>query len=154
MSADPQTPNQPVRRLSNPPALKRSATMGTACYEPGDFIKPDPAMTRFETRKYILNELKLCLTERLTFDEDNCSIGDGHLQYRSNPKERLFHVGQFLEELNSKEKPGDKAFNILENYLNRVPIIYNAHWSKTFKSCFRSASLYSDDTWSIDFSKC
>ena len=127
MSADPQTPNQPIRRLSNPPALKRSATMGNAYYEPGDFIKPDPAMTRSETRTYILKELKSCLTERLTIDDDEYSIGDGHLQYRSNPKERLFHVGQFLEELNSKEKPGEKAFTILENYLNRATIDYDTN---------------------------
>lgn len=127
MSDDPKTPNQPIRRFSNPPPLKRSFTMDSVNYQAGDFIKPDPAMTRQETRKYIRNELQICLTERLTTDDESTSLNDSHLFYQSNPRERLYYVGQLLEELNIEESPGNVAYTILEKHLNRETIDYDKY---------------------------
>ena len=126
MSTDPQTPNYPIRQLSEPPPLKRQNTRESANYLPGDFIKPDPACTRLEARKHILKELESCLKERLG-NEDVCSCNDAHLTYRSNPRERLFYVGRLLDDLNSKETPGDVSFQILAKYLNKEQIDYDTY---------------------------
>ena len=127
MSTEPKTPDQPIRPLANPPSLKRSSTMDSCNYHAGDFIKPDPTMTRVETRNYIRKELQYCLTERLTVQDEATSLNDDYLLYQSNPRERLFHVGQLLEELNIDETPGKVAYTILEKYLNREAIDYNKY---------------------------
>jgi hypothetical protein len=94
---------------------------------PGDFIKPDPTMTRLETRRYILDELESCLKERVRPDEDSDSLNDMHLQHLSNPRERMFHVKELLEELNHAEAPGKVAYEILQKYLNKEPIDYDVY---------------------------
>ena len=84
-------------------------------------------MTRLETRRYILEELESCLKERLLADEDTDSLNDSHLQYLSNPRERMFHVQELLQELNIGEAPGKIAYDILAKYLNKEAIDYNVY---------------------------
>ena len=127
--SDPQTPPQPVRSLSSPPPIRRKSlmrqlTFQAAKYEPGDFIKPDPAFTRIEARKYIMGELKECLN-KLSVVQDDHIEDDSYLNYCSNPRERLYHITQVLDELNVDESASEISFKVLEKYLNREPIDYD-----------------------------
>ena len=70
---------------------------------PGDFIKPDPAMTQRETRTYILEELQRWLTGRIC--EDAKDVGSDfsaddlvpYLEAGTWPAGRLYAVLQLLE---------------------------------------------------------
>lgn len=127
MSNDPQTPDYRIRRLSNPPPLKRQLVKEYSNYGAGEFIKPDSAFTRFETRQYILSELAACLKERLVSQENMNSTDESHLTYRSNPHERLYYVAQMLEELNIEKPAGQIAFEVLEKYLKREQIDFDVY---------------------------
>jgi hypothetical protein len=70
---------------------------------PGDFIKPDPALTQRETRTYILEELQRWLTGRIC--EDAKDVGGDfsaddlvpYLEAGTWPAGRLYSVLQLLE---------------------------------------------------------
>ena len=75
---------------------------------PGDFIKPDPAMTQRETRVYILAELQRWLTGRICEDAKDVCIEfpetdelAPYLEAGTWPAARLYAVLQLLEMNNS-----------------------------------------------------
>jgi len=68
-----------------------SPSPAPACIEAGEWIKPDPAMTRLETRKYILEETVRYLTGRICKDASEASDSD-------TPVGRLRRVVAALEE--------------------------------------------------------
>ena len=117
--SEPTTPiNQPVRSsTTTPPPIHRKSFMEDTTYEEGDFIKPDPAFTRLETRKYILKELRQCLTERILLPtESECSNAQ-ELESVSNPRERLYQVKKLLEEKEMDKNPGEVSYEVIEAYL-------------------------------------
>jgi hypothetical protein len=113
--------------MTAPPPLKRCPTKDSSCFLPEDFVKPDPAFTKWETRKYILKELETCLKERLTAEDSSSLLDDSQLNYLSNPRARLFHIKDLLEENGITANPGDIAFEILEKYLNRDKIDFEQY---------------------------
>jgi hypothetical protein len=129
---DPSTPKQPILRSDSPPPIKRTDTLQrqytfqAAKYIPDDFIKPDPSLTRSETRSYILNELKSCLNN-LSVVEDEHYEDDSYLTYCSNPRERLYHIQQILDELCIDDPATDISLKILTMYLNRETINYDTY---------------------------
>ena len=75
---------------------------------PGDFIKPDPALTQRETRVYILEELQRWLTGRICQDAKDICIEFPatddlvpYLEAGSWPAARLYAVLQLLEKDNN-----------------------------------------------------
>ena len=129
---DPTTPKQPILRSDSPPPIKRTDTLQrqqtfqAAKYIPDDFIKPDPNLTRSETRLYILKELKSCLNN-LSVVEDEHYEDDSYLTYCSNPRERLYHIQQILDELCVDDSAADISLKILTMYLNRETINYDTY---------------------------
>lgn len=66
---------------------------------PGDFIKPDPALTQRETRVYILEELQRWLTGSICQDAKDVDAADleSYLEAGTWPAARLYAVLQLLE---------------------------------------------------------
>lgn len=123
---DPQTPKQPIRTSDSPPPIKRKLSQQSVYYEAGDFIKPDPMFTRYETRKYMLTELEHCIKRRLKPDT-NEALDANYLHTISNPRNRLFHIGKMLETQNKQETAQDVSFTILESYLMNKHIDYDVY---------------------------
>ena len=77
--SEPECPGAPAR-LQRPPALlmpQLSDHQGQGILA-GDFIKPDPVLTRQETRRYVVAELERWLTGRICVHaKDVAIVGDG-----------------------------------------------------------------------------
>ena len=109
--AEPECPPAPARVIkTNTIALHRGAGI-----LPGDFIKPDPAMTQRETRQYVLAELTRWLTaERICTHAKEIAVEDiqgldlvVHLAEGTWPAARLYMVLKTLERENNVVLPGD-----------------------------------------------
>lgn len=97
---------------------------------PGDFIKPDPALTQRETRVYILEELQRWLTGSICQDAKDVGAVDlEHLEAGTWPAARLSAVLQLLEKDNSYILPpasemdrfqfvGQWAVSVCSDYLS------------------------------------
>ena len=132
MFSDPQTPKYSIRRSSSsPPPIVRKHSNEMVYYDADDFIKPDPAMTRSETRRYILDELTQCLTKRLMARlehwEEPTMRDSRYLHTTSNPLDRLYHVSKMLLEQHIEESVGEVSATILEQYLNCDPLDYEKY---------------------------
>jgi hypothetical protein len=123
---DPTTPKQPIRTSDSPPPIKRKLSQQSVSYEAGDFIKPDPMFTRFETRKYILTELEHCIKRRLKPDTTE-TLDANYLHTMSNPRARLYQIGKMLETQNRKESAQEVSFAILASYLGNKHIDYDTY---------------------------
>lgn len=118
---EPTTPNQPILCSPHtPPPLIRTPIPSEMeqSFLDGDFLKPDPAMTRWETRTYILKELKQCLTSVFHQKEESTSFTtqqvDTFLRTHSWPQGRMNHVCRLLEDTNTTKSVIDVAYEILE----------------------------------------
>lgn len=98
---------------------------------PGDFIKPDPALTQRETRVYILEELQRWLTGSICQDAKDVDATDleSYLEAGTWPAARLYAVLQLLEKDNSYILPpasemdrfqfvGQWAVSVCSDYLS------------------------------------
>jgi len=97
---------------------------------PGDFIKPDPALTQRETRVYILEELQRWLTGSICQDAKDVGAVDlEHLEAGTWPAARMSAVLQLLEKENSYILPpasemdrfqfvGQWAVSVCSDYLS------------------------------------
>jgi len=110
-AAEPVCPPAPARAIkTNTLELHRGAGI-----LPGDFIKPDPAMTQRETRQYVLAELQRWLTaERICTHAKEIAVADilgmdlvAHLAEGTWPAARLYMVLKTLERENNVVLPGD-----------------------------------------------
>ena len=103
---------------------------------PGDFIKPDPALTRSETRQYILAELARLLSGRICSHAKEVSVTHADpadfaddLAAGRWPAARLYNVLYLLErggELPTEYEErfryaGEWSLEICKNYLNGNP---------------------------------
>lgn len=131
MSLDPQTPNRPIRRSSHSPPPIKKHSREVIYYDASDFIKPDPSMTRFETRRYIMDELKQCLTKRLparmVMEGEYSNDENTSLRSTSSPLDRLRRVSQMMADRNMNGYAGDVSFEILEKYLNNESLDYDLY---------------------------
>jgi hypothetical protein len=107
---------------------------------PGDFIKPDPAMTQRETRHYVLAELQRWLTaDRICTHAKEIAVEDimgldlvAHLAEGTWPAARLYMVLKTLERENNVVLPGDYeerfrfvgtwAAGVCADYLQGLPL--------------------------------
>ena len=98
---------------------------------PGDFIKPDPALTQRETRVYILEELQRWLTGSICQDAKDVDAADleSYLEAGTWPAARLYAVLQLLEKDHSYILPpasemdrfqfvGQWAVSVCSDYLS------------------------------------
>ena len=98
---------------------------------PGDFIKPDPALTQRETRVYILEELQRWLTGSICQDAKDVGAVDlePYLEAGTWPAARLYAVLQLLEKDHSYILPptsemdrfqfvGQWAVSVCSDYLS------------------------------------
>ena len=119
--SEPSTPtNQPISSsVTTPPPIRRMSMLESATFNDGDFIKPDPCFTKWENKKYVLRELKACLTERMKVMEDSESkcMNAANLTSVSNPQERLHQMKKLIEKNGIAGSPGELSYEIIEGYL-------------------------------------
>ena len=126
--SEPTTPTQPILcSARTPPPIIRSPLSYDVeeSYELGEFIKPDPLMTRQETRTFLLKELEGLLTERLAYPEEKPPFTNEQfarfLQSHSWPKGRLYYLRDRLVEEKgtdtSARSVGKIAFEIIRSTL-------------------------------------
>jgi hypothetical protein len=126
--SEPTTPKQPIlcSARTPPPVIRTPPSYDLEeSYNPGEFIKPDPLMTRQETRTFLLNELEGLLVDRIAYPEEKPPFTNEQfarfLKSHSWPKGRLYYLRDRLVEEKgtdtSARSVGTIAFEIIRSAL-------------------------------------